>query len=93
MIPLIFTVATLGLVIGIAARSAVQRRSDDSTQRSRRTLMLHAGAMFLCAAILTTFAITTERLRYINIPVAILTAVYGVNELRKLRRGRQTSAS
>ena len=94
MIALIITTATLGLMVGLAARSAIERRSPENRrQRSRRILMLHAGAMFLCAAFLTGSAITTERLRYINIPIAGLTAVYGVIELWRLRRDREASAS
>jgi hypothetical protein len=48
MIALIFTVATLGLLIGLAASSAIQKRSlENPAQRSRRTLMLHAEPSFV----------------------------------------------
>ncbi len=87
------TVAVLGLGIGLAIRSGGQRAGESSPQRARRVAIIQACALLMCSALLTISAITTDRLRYLNIPVAVLTGVYGVIQLWRLRRDRQASAS
>lgn len=93
MIPMIVAVGALGLLIGLMARSAVQRGARTAAQRSRRGLTLHAGAMFMCAAFLIVNAITSDRLRYLNVAVAVLSLVAGIIELRKVRRQRHQASA
>lgn len=85
---LALTVAIFGLGIGLAIRSG-----ESSPRRNRRIAIIQACALLMCSAFLTTNAITTDRLRYLNIPVAVLTAVYGVIQLWRLRRDRGVSTS
>jgi hypothetical protein len=92
-IMLALTVAILGLGIGLAIRSGGRRGGESSPLRARRVAIIQACALLICSAFLTTNAITTDRLRYLNIPVAILTGVYGVIQLWRLRRDREASPS
>jgi|ERR1700722_7023608 Ca2+/H+ antiporter len=86
-------VAIIGLGIGLAIRSGGWRGGESSRRRNRRIAIIQACALLMCSAFLTTNAITTDRLRYLNIPVAVLTGVYGVIQLWRLRRDREASAS
>lgn len=90
---LALTVAILGLGSGLAIRSGGRRGGESSPLRVRRVAIIQACALLICSAFLTTNAITTDRLRYLNIPVAVLTGVYGVIQLWRLRRDREASPS
>jgi Ca2+/H+ antiporter len=90
---LALTVAILGLGIGLAIRGGARRDGESSARRARRVAIIQACALLMCSAFLTTNAITTDRLRYVNISVAVLTGVYGVIQLWRLRRDREESAS
>jgi hypothetical protein len=92
-ITLALTVAILGLGIGLAIRGGGRRGGESSLRRARRVAIIQACALLMCSALLTTNAITSHRLRYLYIPVAVLTGVYGVIQLWRLRRDREASAS
>lgn len=88
---LALTVAIIGLGIGLAIRSGGQRGGEPSHRRARRVAIIQAFGLLLCSALLTITAITTDHLRYLNIPVAVLAGVYGVIRLWRLRRDREAS--
>ncbi|MBS4728263.1 hypothetical protein MSM1_07870 [Mycobacterium sp. SM1] len=88
MMPLVLSAAALGLLLAFVLRRLVRRGSPSDVQLNRRMQMLYAGAMLICAGFLTLDAITTERLRYVNIAVATMSVVAAVVQLRKRHQQR-----
>lgn len=86
-------VAILGLGIGLAIRGGGRRGGESSPQRNRRVAIIQACFLLMCSALLAMSAIATDRLRYVNIAVAVMAGIYVVARLWRLLRDRQSSPS
>ncbi|MDI3315924.1 MAG: hypothetical protein QJR12_17090 [Mycobacterium sp.] len=86
--PLVLLAAALGLLLAFVLRQLIQRHSSSAEQRKRRMQVLYAVAMFICAGFLTLDAITTDRLRYFNIAIAVMSVAAAIVQLRKRHRQR-----
>lgn len=88
MIPVVLAVAGLGLLIGLAIRSGVQRGAQDG-QRAQRLRTAQYCSLIVVAVLLIYDAIDTPRHRYFNIAVVAIMAAGVAFDWVRARRTRK----